>query len=96
MFDPDKCREAAYRMGLEIHHMIEVIEEMIEIKHAEINKTAEEINHLSDRDLFESVHKKVLTDDLYRKQGELSGLIAANATLRDRFSEFLNCKGLKV
>lgn len=95
VFDPDKCREAAYRMGLEIHHMIEVIDEMIESKHAEINRTVEEINRLSDRDLLESVHKKVLTDDLYRKQGEHSGLVAANAILRDRFSEFLNCKGLR-
>ena len=95
VYDPDKCREAASRMEREIKRLIEVISELIDAKHAEINRTAEEINRLSDRDLLESVHKKVLTDDLYRKQGEHSGLIAANAVLRDRFCEFLNCKSLK-
>lgn len=95
VYDPDKCREAVYRIEPEISHLKHVLEERIEAKHAEINSLVEEINRLDDKDLFESVRKQILREELHRKQGEFSGLIDAQNILRDRFCEFLNCKSLK-
>ena len=82
-------------MSVILEALKHVLEERIEAKHAETNSLVEEINRLDDKDLFESVRKQILREELYRKQGEFSGLIDAQNILRDRFCEFLNCKSLK-
>lgn len=95
VYDPGKCREAARKLEPEIRRLVDFMDTEIELKGTEIDNLVKEINSLDDKDLLESVQKKVRTDQLHEKIGEHSGLIRANQILRNRLSELFNCLYLK-
>ena len=96
VYDPEKCKDAARMLIPEYARMIDDLDAEIENQRKKIDSMVAQINKLNDCDLVESVHKKVLTDDLYREQGIFTGLIRANQMLRTRKIELIQCSSLKV
>ena len=95
-YDKKACKAAAKTLEPEIRRFVDfIIEDELNKKHKAIDILVDESNKLSDLDLIESVHKSVLRDEIYRKSGEFSGLIAASQILRERLLEFISISSIK-
>ena len=95
VYDPGKCREAAERMEPEIKRWVDLVEDLLKVKRETIDNIVEEINKKKDSDLLESVEKQVLREELFRVQGEHSGLTQIVQLLRTRAFELWECSRLK-
>lgn len=95
VYDPEKCREAAERMYPEINRWVDLVEDLLKVKRETIDNIVEEINKKKDSDLLESVQKQVLREELFRVQGEHSGLTQMVQLLRTRAFELWECSRLK-
>jgi hypothetical protein len=95
VYDQGKCREAAERMYPEINRWVDLVEDLLKVKRETIDNIVEEINKKKDSDLLESVQKQVLREELFRVQGEHSGLTQMVQLLRTRAFELWECSRLK-
>ena len=93
--NPVLCRELVKTIEPELRRLLGLLESNIEERNKEIDSLVEQRNSLSDRNLLESVQKKVLTDEIIRKGGEFSGVIFTTHMIRDRLLEFINISSMK-
>ena len=93
--NPSICRELVKTIEPELRRLVDLLEVNLEERSKEIDSIVEQRNKLSDKDLLESVHKKVLTDDIIRKGGEYSGVCSAVQLIRERLIEFINLSSMK-
>lgn len=93
--DVTQCKALTRTINPELERMLELIEINLNERQKELDSLVEQCNKLSDSDLLESVHKKVLRDEIIRKSGEFSGVVAVSQMIRDRHIEFINITSIK-
>ena len=93
--DKPACKQLAKALQPELERLVDLLERNLEEQKQVIDAFVEQRNKLSDKDLLQSVHKKVMTDDIIRKGGEYSGVCSAVQLIRKRLIEFINISSMK-
>lgn len=93
--DHKRCRELAVAVMPEVEHNLKQVEQMKEEAYAKLERMTEQYNQLGERDLFESVQKEVLRDEIHRQCGICEGLSMAWQMLHKRNYELWECSRMK-
>ena len=93
--DHKRCRELALTVKPEVEHNLERLQQMLTESREQLERMTEQYNQLGERDLLESVQKKVLFSQIERQCGICEGLSKAWEMLHKRNYELWECSRMK-